>query len=116
MEELVLTDPVVEPEKVTSKFHVLALLLNHGAPSQMPNPEQIVTALVKIDLVDNLGKAWTYSYTGQTALDYIKFINTANFTTKSLHKRILERLASDGVLPGTVTGTPDPPAERATQG
>ena len=109
MEELELTDPVVEPEKVTTTFHVVSLLLNHEAPAMMPTPEQPTTAIVKIDLKDNLGKPWSYSYTGQTALDYIKFINTANFTTKSLHKRILERLSNDGVLPGTVTGTPDPP-------
>ena len=55
---------------------------------------------------DNLDKMYTYTYTGQVAMDYIRFINTANFTIKSLHKRILERLATDGIVPGggTVIG------------
>jgi len=108
MEELVLTEPKVEPEKVTDKFRVVALTLNNDAPITIPG--ETVGATVKIDLKDNLGKGWSYQYNGQIALDYIKFINTANFTTKSLNKRILERLSNDGVLPGTVTGTPDPPA------
>ena len=110
MEELELTDPVTEPAKTTSTFHVVSLTLNHEAPAVIPEPGQETTAMVNIGLKDNLGKPWSYQYTGQVALDYIKFINTANFTVKSLHKRILERLSTDGVLPGTVTGTPDPPA------
>ena len=62
-----------------------------------------------IELRDNLDKLSSYTYGGQTAQDMIKFLNTANLTTKSMHKRVLERLSSDGLLPGTVVGTPDPP-------
>ena len=107
MEELVLTDPVVEPEKVTSKFRVVSLLMNHDTVGSTPGSEP---GLMVITLRDNFDKFYTHQYTGQQAIDYIKFINTANFTTKSMHKRILERLSADGVLPGTVTGAPDPPA------
>ena len=107
MEELVLTDPVVEPEKVTSKFRVIALMLNNDTvtSSQLPGiePGQVV-----ITLRDNFDKQYTHQYLGQQAMDYIKFINTANFSTKSLHKRILERLSTEGKLPGTVVGAPDP--------
>jgi hypothetical protein len=105
MEELVLTDPVVEPEKVTAKYRVVSLILDHAAVSSPPTGEP---GLVVIHLKDNLEQPFTQRYTGQTAIDYIKFINTANFTTKSLHKRILERLSAEGVLPGTVQGAPDP--------
>lgn len=106
MEELVLTDPVVKPEEVTSKYKVVSLTLNNDTSVPVPGGQP---GLVTIQLRDNLGGVFNHQYTGQTAIDYIKFINTANFTTKSLHKRILERLSNDGVLPGTVTGTPDPP-------
>jgi hypothetical protein len=95
MEELVLTDPVVEPEKVKNKYKVVSLTMNHESQ------------LFGIQLKDNLGGMFAHQYVGQEAVDYIKFINTANFTTKSLHKRVLEKLAADGVLPGTVTGAPD---------
>jgi hypothetical protein len=117
MEELVLTDPVVEPEKVSHTYRVISLTLEHEstAAAGLPVPPGFEPGLVLIQLKDNLGVPFTHRYTGQQALDYIKFINTANFTTKSLHKRILERLSTDGVLPGTVTGTPDPPVTQQTQ-
>lgn len=106
MEELVLTDPVVKPEEVKSNYKVVSLIMNHDQTI----PPEPVAGLITIQLKDNLGGFFSHSYTGQTALDYIKYINTANFTTKSLHKRILERMSMEGILPGTVTGTPDPPA------
>jgi len=109
MEELVLTDPVVKPAETTSKFKVIMLVLDHETIVTFPPPAETLPGLVMIKLKDDLGKYHTHQYTGQVAQDYIKFINTANFSTKSMHKRILERLSTDGVLPGTVTGTPDPP-------
>lgn len=105
MEELVLTDPVVEPEKVTAKYHVIVLTLDMEA-TMLPNEP----GLIAITLKDNLGGRTHYSYKGNEAIDLIKFLNTANLSVKSLHKRILEKLSNDGLLPGTVQGTPDPPA------
>jgi hypothetical protein len=67
--------------------------------------------LVTINLRNEHGEPSTYSYYGKTASDMIKFLNTANLTTKSMHKRVLEQLSKDGLLPGTVTGAPDPPAD-----
>jgi hypothetical protein len=104
MEELVLTTPEVVPEKVTATYKVVTLTLNWES---LVVPET-VAGLVAIGLRNEHSEAFNYVYTGQAAKDYIKFINTANFTTKSLHKRILEKLSTDGVLPGTVTGVPDP--------
>jgi hypothetical protein len=110
MEELVLTDPVVKPEEVKSHFKVVSLMLDHEAVvSFTPPPAPPETGLVSITVKDNLGGKYTHQYTGNVAIDFIKYINTANFTTTSLHKRILQRLSNDGVLPGTVTGAPDPP-------
>lgn len=44
------------------------------------------------------------------AIKMMKSLNTANLSTKSMHKRILEKLSADGKIPpGTTTGTPDPP-------
>lgn len=97
MEELELTDPVVT---TTTTYKVQSLTFDTA---------HLSGGYVGIHLIDNLGGRFGHAYTGQEALDYIKFVNTANFTVKSLHKRILERLSADGVLPGTVTGAPDPP-------
>lgn len=42
------------------------------------------------------------------ATSRIKTLNTANLTTNSLQRRVLNLAAQDGALPpGTVTGTPD---------
>lgn len=106
-EELVLTDPVVIPEKVTNKYKVVSLTFS----LEQLTPPATVPGLVLIQLRDNNGESSQYTYTGQQAVDYIKFLNTANFTTKSMQRRILEKLSNDGLLPGTVVGTPDPPAD-----
>ena len=42
---------------------------------------------------------------GATAL--MTGLNKANLSVKSLHKRIMERLLSDGHLAGTISGAPD---------
>lgn len=102
MEELVLTDPVVV-ETTKSKFRVISLVLDtDGMPGMEP------PAMLLINLRDNNNAPYSHTYVGQEAQDFIKFINTANFTTKSLNKRILEKLSNDGILPGTVTGAPEP--------
>lgn len=103
MEELILTDPVTEPETTKSSYRVIALYMNYEALS----PTDINPGIVTIQLKDNLGGFFTHEYTGQIAIDYMKFINTANFSTTSMNKRILQRLSNEGVLSGTVTGAPD---------
>jgi hypothetical protein len=105
MEELTLTDPIVVPAVTTAKYHVVSILMNLEAvvsPAQEPG-------YIVIDLKDNNNVRSNYQYTGAPAVSMIKTLNTANLTTKSMHKRILEQLSKDGFLPGTVTGTPDPP-------
>jgi hypothetical protein len=41
------------------------------------------------------------------ALNLMIALNKANLTVKSLQRRVLEQLAADGLLAGSVTGTPD---------
>lgn len=104
-EELVLTDPIVIPEVVTNKFRVTSIVMDSEAMPAVPDG---VPAYMQINLKDNNNAPRQVTYVGQEAKDYIKFINTANFSTKSMHKRILEKLSVDGELPGTVVGAPEP--------
>lgn len=105
MEELTLTDPIVVPEKVTNKYKVINLTLDWEARYGVSSEN----GLVLITLKDNNDERTQYHYEGDEAIDLMKWLNTANFTTNSLHKRILQKLSNDGFLPGTVTGTPDAP-------
>ena len=104
MEELALTAPVTV-STTTSKYRVITVTF--GMEMTMPPAEP---GAVLIELKDNNDASSSYQYTGDTAIDMIKWLNTANLTVKSMQKRILERLSADGYLPGTVVGTPDPPA------
>lgn len=105
-EYLALTDPKITPEVVTSKYRVVTLRFH--AP---PAPAPVEHSAVDLTLIDEHGGTFEHRYTGQEALDLIKGMNTANFSTgASMHKRILQKLSNDGVLPGTVSGTPDPPS------
>lgn len=108
-EELVLTDPKVEPEKITDKYKVVGINMSvdTGFGPVIPGTEP---GNVSIQLKDNLGGIITHTMVGLEAQNFIKFVNTGNFSVKSLNRRILEKLSNDGILPGTVTGTPEPPA------
>jgi hypothetical protein len=65
-------------------------------------------AYIRVQLISSLGVAFKAEYTGTEATNLMVGLNKANLSTNSLHKRILERLATDGKLPaGTVTGSPD---------
>ena len=104
-EEFVLTDPVVEPAKTVNKYKVMSIQMDSEWQTSTPG----VTGLAAFRLQDNLGNYFFHQYEGETAMSFIKFVNTGNFTTKSLQRRILERLTAEGVLPpGNVQGTPDP--------
>lgn len=105
MEQLELADPETEV-KTTSHYRVISLhldweltILAGGEPG-----------VVFIQLRDNNGELFSHKYLGNEATDMMKWMNTANFSVNSMHKRILQKLSNDGVLPGTVTGSPDPPA------
>ena len=84
--------PVQPPACTTYKLD--SLTLNWGQSS------------IDITLRDNLGQTQTFSYGDATAASMMQALNTANLSTKSLYRRVLERLVADGKIVGTVSGTP----------
>lgn len=62
---------------------------------------------IVIGLVGQNGERRTEGYKGATAVTLMRALNKADLSVDSLHKRILERLAADGKLAGTVSGAPD---------
>ena len=95
----VLTAPTtfVAPQSITD-YKVLRFLIDRSTP---------ISRLL-IVVRSNTGVVVEAVYTGIGADPLISALNTANLSTKSLEKRILERLATDGFIPaGSVTGTPD---------
>jgi len=44
---------------------------------------------------------------GTEITDLLIALNKANLSTKSLHKRVMEKLIADGLIDGTISGTPD---------
>lgn len=109
-EDYELTDPIVVPEIVTTKYKVRAMNLDFeaviaGTPTN-PTPQ---VGQITIRLRDNNEQILVCTYVGQEAIDMMKWMNTANFTVNSMQKRILQKLEQDGKIPsGDITGTPDP--------
>ena len=92
-EQLDLSAPIVPPS-ITS-YRVTVLHLDWNAPS------------VKVGLTGSDGSAPIFSYAGNEASALMTVLNTANLSTTSLQKRVLQKLTTDGKLPaGSVTGTP----------
>ena len=92
MEQIDLTAPITTP--ATTNYRVVRLFLD------WPN------GLINIDLADENGKITAFQYTNAAATSLMIFLNTANLSIKSLHRRILEKLVADGKLAGTISGTP----------
>ncbi len=110
-EELILTTPVQPPAPApTTKYRVSAFTMDLEAVAALSSPTGGTAdpGLVSIKLKDDAGNYSSYQYTGKSATQMIQQLNTANLTNKSMQRRILEKLAADGLLPGTVQGTPDP--------
>lgn len=65
-------------------------------------------ARISVWLKNPTGQVEAVTYNGERALSLMRALNTANLSVKSLQRRILEVLSSDGRLPsGSVTGAPD---------
>ena len=93
METLTLTAAIVPPSITSYRVSLLQLDWDGAAITirlRGPNNEQR-----------------EHIYSGSTATTLMNQLNTLNMSTTSLHKRLLQRLVSDGVLAGTVTGSPD---------
>lgn len=92
-EQLDLTVP--EPQPTLTHYRVAQVQLR-----LLPSP------LVQIVVTNNAGGTIVQVYEGSTAQQMLSALNTANFTSTSFAKTILNRLVTDGVLSGTVSGTP----------
>jgi hypothetical protein len=94
MAELItLTAPIVPPS--VTDYRVTGLLLNFGGQK------------LTVELTGTNGEKLTHSYVGSTAIALMVALNKANLSIKSLQRRVLERLVSDGVLAGAISGSPD---------
>lgn len=63
---------------------------------------------IEVILYDpSTGRDVSFTYTGAVAVTMITQLNKANLSTLSLQRRIFERLIADGLIQGTISGTPD---------
>lgn len=53
------------------------------------------------------GEYTSVGWDGTDATTLMVALNKANLSTKSLHKRIMEKAVADGKLSGTISGVPD---------
>lgn len=99
-----LTTPETKPAVTNQKYKIVAISLDEelswirirlrGEQNQLLQPEY--------------GGPFATPAERASTITLIRALCVANLTTKSLPKRILERLAADGKLPaGSITGTPD---------
>jgi hypothetical protein len=108
MENLALTTPVVTPEVVVpastkNSVAVAAVTMDLVAVDAIAGEPGILYIVVK----DDSQALTSFTYSGAVAVTMIQTLNVADCTTKSMHKRILEKLVADGKLPaGTVEGAP----------
>lgn len=100
MEELTLT--ISETFQDITKYKVIEITFRRGI-----NPPD--TSSISIFLEGDNGSLFKHRYESLIAWNLIKFVNTENFSIsgKSLNTQILERLASDGVKVGTISGDPE---------
>lgn len=62
---------------------------------------------IKVTLIGEHGHRKSHQWIGASADNDIVALNKVNLSTKSLHKRIMEKLIDDGIIAGTIAGSPD---------
>ncbi len=93
-EVLTLTSTIVVPDRTT--YRVVRLVLDWNAQ------------VVQVNTCGSDNVDLFHEYLGSEAVALMTVLNTANLSTASLHKRVLQKLVTDGKLPaGTVSGTPE---------
>lgn len=95
METIALATAEVTPQKVTTDYRVIYLLLDW---------EQ---ARIAVHVRGTNGERKEFLYEGVTATTMMTNLNKADLSVKSLHRRIMERLIADGHIQGAVIGVPD---------
>lgn len=91
-EELILTVPEV---KTNRDYRVIAIYKHY--------PDGIF----HVDLRGTNGEHFGHEWRGDIARTFIRALNTANLSIKSEERRILDRLVLEGIIVGTVQGSPD---------
>ncbi len=92
-EQLDLTTPITPPMRTSYAFSRLVLDLD----------SQVIQAVVKGTDGVEVRAEWT----GSTAVSLMTILNSANLSTTSLVKRVLQKMVTDGKLPaGSVSGIP----------
>ena len=92
-EQITLTTPVPAPTR--TGYHVKRLDLDWD------------DARIYVELRGNDGQILAHSYEGAEATSLMVTLNKANLTANTLQKRIFTKLIADGVLVGSITGSPD---------
>ena len=64
-------------------------------------------AAIKAGFRGDNGEYTSVGWDGADATTLMIALNKANLSTKSLHKRIMEKAVADGKLNGTISGVPD---------
>jgi hypothetical protein len=95
-EKIDLTVPFKPDPREASELRLARVDLNWEASS------------IVLELADPVsGVRQSFVYDGQEAMTIMQALNKANLSTKSLHRRIMEKLLADGHLEGTISGAPD---------
>lgn len=107
MEQVNLAAPATTPQ--TTRWIVQETRLTVGARFAGDGTIEIDGNLSEIfvHLLGDQHQVKTHSWKGNAAHTDIVALNKANLSTKSLQKRIMEKLIADGVVEGTIAGTPD---------
>jgi hypothetical protein len=116
------------PDPGTSNMRVLEIIIRHGVPpgNATPTAPDVVTpymAFFDITFAEttadgktiNPNKTFKCTYVGQQAEQMARTLNTANLSTNSLERRLMNRCTQDGKIgTGTVSGAPIPPDPTTT--
>lgn len=97
-EQITLTVPAVIPEKITTSYKIIRLLL------------EIEDKHFILAVRSSQGEVIEVSRQGTVAIDLMRVLNKSNNTVKSMERRALEWLQTQpegSLLIGSITGTPD---------
>jgi hypothetical protein len=92
-EIITLTVPIVPPS--LTNYRVNSLAFDWDAAS------------ITVGLKGPNGESRFHSYNGATATTLMNAVNKANHSTTSIQRQVINRLVSDGILSGSVSGSPD---------
>jgi len=93
MEQIDLTTPITQPSTTNYRLNKLH--------------QGWFDKYIHIELVSDTGDTIQHSYEGDVARNLMIALNKADLSTNSLQRRVLNKLISDGVITGTISGVPD---------